>query len=405
MTRRFFAALGLCLVAATAFAEDGITRSTITVGSVLALKGQAQALGLLMKLGMDTAFRGEKVQGREIVLNAANDYYEPDQAIIETRRLIGEGIFVMIGNVGTPTAQVTLPILKQYNVPAVGFFTGAGLLRPGAGGPIVNYRASYVQETLAVITEAIEAGVAIDQVCAFVQNDAFGMAGLAGVKQGYETRRGNPDTIRALDALLKMTGDAPQRNLVGPVGVYTRNNVESRPGYNSLKQWEKDSGQRCRLVVTVGAYAPIAEFVRMSRRNGEKWVISAVSFTGADSFLDQLRQYNVLDRVVMTQVVPLLDSTRPIVIEARQRLGNGFAYVSLEGYIAAKMFLHILRDIKGDITRESFMKQVSVSKFDLEGIPIDFTHGNQGSNLVVSSYPTEAGYRAVTPALWRNFVR
>jgi branched-chain amino acid transport system substrate-binding protein len=405
-TIRATAALAVfLLLGVNARAEDGVTRSTITVGTVLALKGQSQSLGLLMKLGMEAAFRDEKVQGREIVLLAANDYYEPDTAVAETKRLIKEGIFVMIGNVGTPTAQVTLPLLKEEGVPAVGFFTGAGLLRPGAGGPIVNYRASYVQETVAVITEALNSGLTIDQVCAYVQNDSFGMAGLAGIKLALEMNRGSGEVIRILDNLLKMTGEAPNRNYQGPVGVYTRNDFEARPGYNSLKAWEKATGARCRVVVTVGSYAPIAEFVRLSRNNGERWVISAVSFTGADSFLDMLKQYKVLDRVVMTQVVPLLDSTRPIVQEAKQKLGYGFAFVSLEGYIVGKMFLHILRDIQGSITRESFMKQVSLSKFDLGGIPIDFTKGNQGSNLVVPAYPTENGYRLVNDALWRQMVR
>jgi branched-chain amino acid transport system substrate-binding protein len=405
MTRRVCAAVCLLVLASTAWGEDGITRSTITVGSVLALKGQAQGLGLLMKLGMEAAFRDEKVQDRTIVLNAANDYYEPDQAVIETKRLIDEGIFVMIGNVGTPTAAVTLPILKENKIPAVGFFTGAGILRPGAGGPIVNYRASYVEETVAVITEALNAGIGIDEVCAFVQNDAFGMAGLAGVKVAFESRRGSADSIRILDTLLKMPGDNPARNYQGPVGVYTRNDIEARPGYYSLKAWEKASGNPCRLVVTVGAYAPIAEFVRLSRKSGEKWVISAVSFTGADSFLDYLKQYRTMDRIVMTQVVPLLDSTRPIVVEAKQRLGYGFSFGSLEGFVVGKMFLHILRDIRGSITRESFMKQVTASKFDLGGIPIDFTKGNQGSSLVVSSYPTESGYHEVTATLWRQMAR
>ena len=405
MTRLVCAAVCFLVMVATAWGADGITRSTITVGSVLALKGQAQGLGLLMKLGMEAAFRDDKVQGRAIVLNAANDYYEPDQAVIETKRLLEEGIFVMIGNVGTPTAAVTLPILKENKIPAVGFFTGAGILRPGAGGPIVNYRASYVEETLAVITEALNAGIRIDEVCAFVQNDPFGMAGLAGVKAAFESRRGNADSIRIIDTLLKMPGDNPNRNYLGPVGVYTRNDIEARPGYYSLKAWEKSSGTPCRLVVTVGAYAPIAEFVRLSRKSGEKWVISAVSFTGADSLLDYLKQYRTMDRIVMTQVVPLLDSTRPIVVEAKQRLGYGFSFGSLEGYVVGKMFLHILRDIKGDISRESFLKQVAVSKFDLGGIAIDFTKGNQGSSLVVTSYPTESGYREVSPALWRQMAR
>jgi branched-chain amino acid transport system substrate-binding protein len=397
-------ALTLCL-AGPARAEDGITRDSITVGSVLALKGQSQALGLLMKYGMEAAFRDQKVQGRNVVLVTANDYYDPAQAVIETKKLIDRGIFVMIGNVGTPTAAVTLPMLKAAGIPAVGFFTGAGLLRPGAGGPIVNYRASYLQEVAAVVNEALDAGVAIDQICAYVQNDAYGMAGLAGVKQAYENRRGSQDTIRALDTLLKMDGDNPQRNYLGPVGVYARADFSAAAGYKSLKQWERDSGQRCRVVVTVGTYAPVAEFVRLSRKSGERWVITAVSFTGADALLDYLKQYNTMERVVMTQVVPLLDSNRSIVLEGKQWLDNGFSFVSLEGYIVGKMFLTILRDIKGDITRESFMKQVAQSKFDLGGISIDFTHGNQGSNFVASSFPTGTGFHAVTPALWRDMLK
>lgn len=391
--------LGVVAFSAQAWGADGVSPTTITLGSVLALKGPAAGLGTGMKAGMEAAFQGEKANGRDIALVTANDFYEPVKAAEETKRLLGEGIFFMVGNVGTPTAAVTLPILKEANVPAVGFFTGAGILRPGAGGPIVNYRASYVQETVTVIKQALDAGVNINQVCAFVQNDPFGMAGLAGVKLAFEQNRGDPAVIHTLDTLLKMTGDNPERNNQGPVGVYTRNEIEVRPGYKSLKAWEKKSRHKCRLVVTVGAYASIAHFGRVSRQLKEKWAISAVSFTGADNLLADLNKYKATARFLMTQVVPLLDSPLPIVLEAKQKLGKEFGYVSLEGYIVGKMVLHILGNMSGEPTRAAFMTQVSASKFDLGGIPIDFTRGNQGSNLIVSSYVTPGGFREATPAV------
>ena len=387
-------------------AEEGVAGNSVRLGAVLALKGPAQGLGQGMLEGMQAAFKGAKVNGRSIKLRAGNDFYEPEKAVEETQRLIKEGIFAMIGNVGTPTAAATLPILKEKNVPAIGFFTGAGLLRPGAGGPVVNYRASYIQETVGVIQEALRAGVTIGQVCSFVQNDAFGMAGLAGVKIAYEQNGANAADVQALDGILKMTGDTPDRNNKGPVGVYTRNGIEVKPGYGSLKAWEKKSGRKCRLVVTVGAYGPIAHCARVSRQSKERWMISGVSFTGADNLLADLKKYKATDRFIMTQVVPLPDSGLPIVQEAKQKLGKEFGFVSLEGYVAAKMFLHILADTQVDLTREGFMKQVKASKFDLGGIPIDFTkNGYQGSDLVVYSYVTAKGFKEMTPAEWKQMAK
>ena len=44
-------------------------------------------------------------------------------------------------------------------------------------------------------------------------------------------------------------------------------------------------------MITVGAYANIAQFVRNAQKNGENWIISAVSFTGADNFMNDLKRY------------------------------------------------------------------------------------------------------------------
>lgn len=402
MNRLLVAAICVLALSSPAWGADGVSATSIKLGSVLVLKGPTAGLGTGMKAGMEAAFQGEKVNGRDITLVTANDFYEPTKAAEETKRLISEGIFLMVGNVGTPTAAATLPILKENGVPAVGFFTGGGILRPGAGGPIVNYRASYVQETVTVIQQATAQGVQINQVCAFVQNDAYGMAGLAGVKLALEQGGGDPEVIQTLDGLIKMTGDDPARNNAGPVGVYTRNKIEVLPGYNSLKGWEKKSGRKCRLVVTVGAYGPIAHFGRVSRHAHETWVISAVSFTGADNLLADLNKYRATDRFLMTQVVPLLDAHLPIVTEAKQKLGKDFGYVSLEGYIVGKMLVRILRNVPGELTREAFMKQVSASNFDLGGIPIDFRKGNQGSYLIVTSYVTDKGFREATPDILKQ---
>jgi len=389
---------------ASARTNEGITDTTIRIGGVMDLQGDSRGLGQGMKAGIDAALAGQSVHNHRIVFDAENDNYTPEKTVEATRRLIDQGVFAMLGNVGTPTAKVSLPILAKAGVPAVGFFTGAGLLRPGVGD-VLNFRASYVQETARVINSALSAGMHPQEVCAYVQNDSYGMAGVEGIKEALSGHPGTADVVALLDRVIHMQGDDPARNNLGPVGVYERNTLSSREGYLSLKNWERSAGTRCRLVVSVGTYAAVARFVAYSRYKGDDWLVSAVSFTGADNFRNTLHEFNVRDdRVLMTQVVPPLDSSLPIVTEARAALGDRFGYVSLEGYIVGRMLLHILNGIKGDITRESFLAAARGAVFDLGGLHIDFSHGNQGSDFVLLTRLDGNRYRVMTDADWSRLL-
>ena len=214
--------------------------------------------------------------------------------------------------------------------------------------------------------------------------------------------------LESLDALLQMSGNGESRNNIGLVGFYRRNTTKVLAGYRSLKNWEKKTGYTCKLVITVGAYANIAQFVRNAQKNGENWIISAVSFTGADNFMNDLKRYKSVQKIIMTQVVPLLDSNLPIVKEAKEKLTKkDFGFVSLEGFIVGKMTIEILKNIQGDLTRENFIKQVKATKMNLGGLEIDFTtNGYQGSNLVILSYPTiKDGYQVVSEKVWKTLLQ
>ncbi len=396
-------ALTLC-AAAGAFAAEGVTSGSIRIGGVMDLKGDSRGLGLGMKAGIEAAIRNKQIQGRRLEFVTLNDNYSPPKTIEATKELVGQNIFAMVGNVGTPTAKVSLPILAENKIPAVGFFTGAGILRPGIGD-IINFRASYVQETASVIQAAIDAGIPPSGVCAYVQNDAYGMAGVTGIQRALEGLSGTQDVVRILEDMVNMEGENPPRNNMGPVGVYKRNTLYARDGYQSLKAWEASSASKCQLIVTVGAYANIARFAAYARNKGENWIISAVSFTGADNFREELKQFGVSDGVIMTQVVPTLDSELPIVKEARSALGNQFGYVSLEGYIVGKLMLAALEQIRGPITRENFLKAVRGRTFEFGGLRFDFTDDNQGSDFVALTYLDRGGYRNMAQTDWTRVMQ
>jgi branched-chain amino acid transport system substrate-binding protein len=370
----------------SAFAETGITSDKIIIGGVMDLEGRSRGLGQGMRDGIMAALSGKRVKGRQFEYITLNDSYNPDKTRAATQDLVGRGIFTMVGNVGTPTAGASLPVLKQAGIPAVGFFTGAGLLRPGKGD-IVNYRASYIQETAAVIGAAIKAGLEPGEICAYVQNDGYGMAGIAGVKAALVAAGEKDGVVATLDEIMSLSGDDPFRNDIGPVGLYKRNTFSSRDGYASLKAWEAQSGSKCRLVVTVGAYASIANFIGYASMKGEDWVYSAVSFTGAENLRNALREFGINRNVIVTQVVPPLDSKLPIVQQARAALGSNLSYVTLEGYIVGSMMLKVLESIPGkNITRASFLSAIQGKKIDVGGLKLDFSNDNQGSDLVISTY-------------------
>ncbi len=400
-----------CVLVAAAFApgragwaQQGVTDRLIRIGGVMDLEGRSRGLGLGMKAGIEAAIRNQRVKGRRIEFVTLNDSYTPTKTIKATNTLVTQGVFVMIGNVGTPTAKVSLPILARSKVPAVGFFTGAGILRPGVGD-IVNFRASYVQETAAVIRAAIDAGVSPVQICAYVQNDAYGMAGVIGIKRALSALPGTEVVTKTLDVILQQQGENPARNDLGPVGVYQRNTFTSRSGYQSLKNWEQISKAPCKVVITVGTYNAISKFAAYSRYKGQDWIISAVSFTGADNFHKALADANIHDRVIMTQVVPALDSKIAIVTEARQKLGDRFGWVSLEGFIVGKLWLDAMEKVQGRITRAKFLANLRGRKFNLGGLSLDYSSDNQGSDLVVLTNLTSDGFKPMSLSAWDALVR
>ncbi len=383
-------------------AEKGVSNDAIRMGGVMDLEGRSKGLGQGMSAGIEAALKGVAIQHRKLEFTVLNDSYNPEKTIQATRQLVDSGVFLVAGNVGTPTAKVSLPILRKQAIPAVGFFTGAGLLRTSEQTNIINYRASYAQEITAVIQGALEHDIDASAVCAYVQNDAYGMAGIQGIINAIQGRKGSQKIIQPLEKLLHMPGENPPRNGIGPVGVYQRNTYLARPGYTSIKQWEKKQGTHCRLVVTVGAYTSVAKFIGYARYKQEDWLFSAVSFTGAENFKTALKEMNIDGGVIMTQVVPQLHSNLEIVKDARLALGANFNSVSLEGYIVGRLIIHGLEHIDGMPTRQRFIDALLGKSFDLGGLKMNFRDDNQGSDLVTLTILRSEGWQPMQHGDWTN---
>jgi hypothetical protein len=136
---------------------QGITENEIRFGISAPFSGPAKELGQNMKLGIDAAFNVVNttggVNGRQLRLVAADDGYEPTRTAETMKQLYEQDrVFGVVGNVGTPTAMVALPYALDHRMLFYGAFTGANLLRSDPPDRYVfNYRASYAEETDAVV--------------------------------------------------------------------------------------------------------------------------------------------------------------------------------------------------------------------------------------------------------------
>src|SRR5258708_1425389 len=173
-----------------AFAEDGVSADKIVFGQAAALDGAASALGLGMKMGLEAAFaeinKAGGVKGRKLELKSVDDGYEPTKSIEAVKKLLEEDkVFAIAGAVGTPTAAATQPIATAAGAPFIGAFTGAEFLREPYKPLVLNIRASYFQETEAMV-EHLTKNLGASKIAILYQDDATAVIMISPYKPAAE---------------------------------------------------------------------------------------------------------------------------------------------------------------------------------------------------------------------------
>jgi len=359
MIRTILAMLALAL--AIPAAAQGVTDSQIVLGQSAAMTGPAAQLGQDMRTGamlyFDYVNSHGGVHGRKIVLKTLDDGYESTRAAANTKKLIEDDkVFALFGYVGTPTSQASLPIFTQAKVPFVGAFTGAEILRHPINPYVFNIRASYFDETEAIVQHLT--AVSIDNIAIFYQNDAYGQAGLAGVERALKKRN------MSLSAK----------------GTVERNTVNVAKAVADIK---KASPQ---AVIMISAYKSCAAFIREMKKQGQNPTFWNVSFVGSKALAAELGSEG--RGVEISQVVPFpWDISVPVVREYRKlavpaNVEPGFG--TLEGYIAAKVMVEGLRRTGRKLDRESFIRAMdSLTDYDAGGFKVSYAPDDRSGSRFV----------------------
>jgi len=359
---------------ASSHAEDEPQAAMLLLGQSCALSGPAKNLGREMRAGLQAAISKINdeggIKGRRIQLRSMDDGYEPDRASKNTLELIRDDqVFMLIGEVGTPTSKAVLPIIEKLKIPFFAPFSGAELLRTPFRRYVINIRASYYQEMEALASYLADT-LKIEKIACFYQNDSYGFAGLAGIEQALH-KRGMQLVSR---------------------GSYERNTVAVMGGLREIYRAAPEA------VVLVGTYAACAEFIKLSKAKmpGITRIFGNISFVGTESLKEALGTYG--EGVVVAQVVPYpWDEQTPLILEYREAMHKyqrdfPISFVTLEGFIAGKLFAAIAKAVPGELTSETFIQTMQqVGRFDLGGVTLQYgeqDHQGLDSIYLTTIYPT-----------------
>lgn len=406
---RFCTALCLAvtfLLLAGAAPQAHAAGQEVVLGMSAAFTGPSRGLGIELYRGSMAYFRHVNdtggLFGHPITIRPMDDGYNPGPAILNTIQLIGqEDVLALFNYVGTPTVTRVLPLLKKFedrHILLLFPFTGAEPQRqPPYDAFVFNLRASYLQETSALVARLVALGRT--RIAVFYQVDAYGRSGWNGVQRALSTYG------------LTIAAEATYRrgaSFTDSMAEQVRIIAKAKPD----------------AVVSVGSYEACAAFVRDARDAGLDVPIANISFVGSQNMVNLLRASCEQGKAeycaghIITQVVPSYeDASLPTVAEYRELMARyadtplpeaarkegpayealPYCFTSFEGFLNAKTLVEALRAF-GRLPRREELAQAleSFTAGDVGlGVPVSFGPArHQGCDAV---YFTTLSQGAVVP--------
>lgn len=398
--------------------------STISVGLSAPFQGPSQDLGIEMRRGILANFQRVNAEGgvfgRHLALNSLNDNYDPELArenlltLLDVERQVDDpdqpdergddGVFALLGNVGTPTMLVTAPLATKNETVFFAPFTGSQrYLRDGTNSPYVfNMRAGYYDETEAIVDymasyrspRIITGEGSHERLLVFAQDDSYGDAGYDGFVGAYDRKIAPLAQLdgRAEDASIRRVGylredlasvdDAIREAEEFLSGLLTADGLQP----NELTD-EESTAEQAQVpvgILMVDTYLPGAKFIRaikdwinqdVTRARTLDVTFIHLSFVGSDALASSLTDppatyTDVTDSsgdtrasyaqgVMVTQVVPYYRSEAAGVARYREDIANfdagEYSFTSLEGYLSAELFVEALKRNGRQVTTSEFV--------------------------------------------------
>jgi branched-chain amino acid transport system substrate-binding protein len=346
------------LLAAGVKAEDGVSKTAISLGQSLAMTGPGATLALPFAQGarlyFDRVNAGGGINGRKIELTTLDDMGNTDTAVANTKKLLDQRVFSLFGYYGSPQVTAVNPLLKDTDILLFAPMAGADELRGSLYPNVYSVRPGYSEEA-AVITRHAE---------------TLGMRKLAILHAR------DPESLAALDSA---------ERTMGGLGA---NLVAKSPlsGGSVATSVDQVLAKKPESVLVISDASGAANAIRDLRAKGFRGPIYGFSTTGESLLAEQLGAAGA--GVVVVRVTPKSDNAKSVLVRELQadalaaKLGKSNVYM-LEGYIAAWTYTEALRKAGKDPTRAKLRKALdSLQDLNLGGFRVHFDGDRVGSKLV-----------------------
>lgn len=333
-------------------AESGVSEKTVVLGQSIALSGAMGDLGKEYLAGAQLYFSNVNdqggVTGRKVSLISLDDKYDEPTGIENTGRLVGqENVFAIFGQFGTGITLGSLPLTTKAGIPLFAPYTGADALRDSENRYLFHIRASYGDQAEKLIEHLVTTGVT--KIAVIHQNEPFGRAGLEVANAAFSKHGLKPVAICAIDV-------TPTVQVEKAVSLVSKAHPMS--------------------ILMIAAGKGAVTFIKEYQRTGEFIQFLGLSVVSSHQLIQEVG--SSAHGVVISQVMPSpWRSTTPVVREyqglfPRER-GKNYSYASLEGFIAAKVFVEALKRAGKDLTSERFVAAIEgMPNFDVGGLTLEY---------------------------------
>lgn len=344
-----------------AWAEDGVTDTTILLGQTVGLSGTVAAPVKEMNEGANAYFRSINknggVNGRKIELRTLDDKFDPAQAKANAETLITkEHVFALFQGRGTPHTQGILPLLEANKIPLVAPSTGATIFHEPVNHWVFNIRAKYQDEVAKAVEQFTTVG--IKSIGMLHVDDSFGEDALAGFTKTMAARKLSPAIITKFNRV--------------------------KPDYAATAATVIKANPQA-LIIASSSKNTI-EVIKAFRAAGSTIQIMTLSNNSSAAFVQELGAAG--KGVIVSQVTPaphLISTTLGQEFKiAAKASGATVSYAAMEGFVNAKVLVEGLRRAGRNLTREGFIRALeSMQHVDLGGLLITYGEDDHtGSEFV-----------------------
>ena len=174
-----------------AWAQQGVSKDTLTLGSIQDLSGPLAGFGKQVRMGLllatDELNEQGGINGRKVEMKIEDSGYDPKRAVLAAQKLVNQDkIFAMIAHIGTAQNLAAMPVQFSKNV--INFFpvTAAREMFEPLHPLKYAFAATYYDQ-IRLATPRLVKEKNVKKVCTIYQDDEFGLEVFRGAEAGLKS--------------------------------------------------------------------------------------------------------------------------------------------------------------------------------------------------------------------------